>query len=93
MSKSPINSTGVYDINSLAELLIHKNMRIRETRKYQEEKNLALDRTMSCNRSEAINWLKHFMAEAISKSKDNIEDWEYSFLASYDIFVRLTNSN
>ena len=46
---------------------------------------------MSCNRDEAIDWLKYFMTESISSRKDGNEDWEYKFLASYDIFIGLTN--
>lgn len=47
--------------------------------------------TSSCDKKEAIDWMKYFMVNAIAYGIQTKNlDWKTKFLAAYDIFVELT---
>lgn len=47
--------------------------------------------TSSCDRKEAIDWMKYFMMNAVAYGIQTKNlDWKTKFLAAYDIFVELT---
>ena len=63
----------------------------REKAEYKDAENIFLDCTMSCNKSEAINWMKYWMSNAIAYGlQTRNPDWQYKFLAAYDLFNSLT---
>lgn len=58
---------------------------------YIDAKNWFYETTMSCNKAEAINWMKYYMANAIAYGIQTKNlDWRTKFLAAYDIFNELT---
>lgn len=82
----------VYDANMLASLLVQRNPSkdLRTQREYREAEDIYYELTMSCDRGEALAWLRYWMANAIAyglTTKDT--KWGYFFLAAYDIQSRL----
>lgn len=58
---------------------------------YQDAKDAMIDVTMSCDREEAIKWMKYFMANAIAYGiQTKSLDWRTKFLAAWDLFRGLT---
>lgn len=64
----------------------------REDDDYKDAKDWFIETTMSCNTSEAVDWMKYYMANAIAYGivTKNL-DWMTKFLAAYDLFVDLTD--
>ena len=54
---------------------------------YEDARDWFIETTMSCNRSEALNWMKYYMANAIAYGimTKNL-DWKTKFLAAWDLF-------
>ena len=61
---------------------------IRTHKEYEEAQNLYYEFTMSCNREEAMFWLKHWMDKAWAW-KLRLREWEEYFYAAYDIYKSL----
>lgn len=58
---------------------------------YQDARNWFIDTTMSCNKEEAINWMKYYMANAIAYGIETKNlDWRTKFLAAYDLHESLS---
>ena len=58
---------------------------------YIDAKGWFYETTMSCDKNEAINWMKYYMANAIAYGIQTKNlDWRTKFLAAYDIFNELT---
>lgn len=78
----------MYDANELEKLLIrmNKNKDLREQRDYKDAQDAFIDCTMSCDRGEAIGWMRAWIGKAIAyglETKDT--KWGYFFLAAYDL--------
>jgi hypothetical protein len=72
--------------------LAHKERNPREDNHYIECKSIFYDVTDSCNKQEATNWMTYFMSNAIAYGiVTHARDWQYKFLAAYDIFNQLTS--
>lgn len=57
---------------------------------YEDAKDWFIDSTMSCNKDEAIGWMKYYMANAIAYGIQTRNlDWKTKFLAAYDLFNEL----
>ena len=73
--------------------LAHKDCDAREQVHYTECKDVFIELTMSCNKQEAIKWMKYWMANALAYGiKTKNVDWQYKFLAAYDLFNSLTSN-
>ena len=60
---------------------------------YIDAREWFIETTMSCNKKEAIEWMKYYMANAIAYGIQTKNlDWKTKFLAAYDIFIELTQS-
>lgn len=58
---------------------------------YEDAKHWFIETTMSCNKNEAIEWMKYYMSNAIAYGIQTKNlDWRTKFLAGYDIFNSLT---
>lgn len=54
---------------------------------YIDAKEWFIDTTMSCDREEATNWMKYYMANAIAYGIQTKNlDWRTKFLAAYDLY-------
>lgn len=81
-----------YDTNMLASLLVKRNPNkdLRSQRCYKEAEDIYYELTMSCNKGEALAWLRYWMSNAIAYGlATNDTKWGYYFLAAYDIQNRL----
>lgn len=59
----------------------------KETAEYKDAKNWFVETTMSCDRGEAMNWMKFYMANAIAYGIQTKNlDWRDKFLAACDLF-------
>ena len=78
-----------YDLNTLAFLIGQGG--IRENVKYAETRDDLLDKTMSCNKMEAVSWMKYYMQSVIYEGdgQKNLE-LRCKFLAAYDIYKSLS---
>lgn len=57
---------------------------------YKDAKHWFIDTTMSCDKEEATNWMKYYMANAIAYGIQTKNlDWRTKFLAAWDIFRSL----
>ena len=67
---------------------------IRQSAEYTESHDLFIELTMSCDKDEAIMWMKAWEYDAIAYglSTKNL-DWQHKFLAAYDICNSLTKEN
>ena len=58
---------------------------------YIQSKDMFIETTMSCDKEEAINWMKYYMANAIAYGiQTKSLDWRTKFLAAWDLFKGLT---
>jgi len=91
MQKLAINGkVKSYDANVLMYNAEHRTADLRTNPIYENAKNRYIDETMSCNRQEAIAWMKHYMSESLTWGINNKDRrWQYSFAAAYDIFNSL----
>ena len=88
MSRSNMRKAELYDARELENLLVrmNKNKDLREQKEYKDAEDAFIDCTMSCERSEAIGWMRYWMGKAIAyglETKD--KRWGYFFLAAYDL--------
>lgn len=59
---------------------------------YIDAKDWMLETTMSCNKQEAIEWMKFYMGKAIAYGIESKNlDWKTKFLAAWDLFHSLTD--
>ena len=59
---------------------------------YKDAKDWFIDSTMSCDKQEAINWMKYYMANAIAYGIETKNlDWRTKFMAAWDLFRGLTS--
>lgn len=59
---------------------------------YQDAKDWFIETTVSCDKKEAINWMKYYMANAIAYGIQTKNlDWRYKFMAAFDLFNMLTD--
>lgn len=64
----------------------------REDPDYVDAREWFIDTTMSCDRKEAIQWMKYYMANAIAYGIQTKNlDWKTKFLAAWDLFIHLTD--
>ena len=91
MQKLAINGgVKLYDANCLAGIAKNATPDLRTNTKYTNAKFRFIDETMSCNRQEAIAWMKHYMSEALTGGIDTKDkSWQYSFIAAYDLYNEL----
>ena len=60
---------------------------------YIDAKDWFIETTMSCDKDEAINWMKYYMANAIAYGiQTKSLDWRTKFLAAWDLFKELTDN-
>lgn len=58
---------------------------------YKDAKFWFIETTMSCDKEEAINWMKYYMENALAYGIETKNlDWRTKFLAAYDILQGLT---
>ena len=84
---------GSYEISVVAFQIEYSNPEVdfREDADYVDAKNWFLETTMSCNKREAINWMKYYMANAIAYGiQTKNKDWRTKFLAAFDLYNELT---
>ena len=63
---------------------------IRNGKDYEDVDFRAHELTMSCDREEAIEWMKHWSIDAICYGIETKDlKWKSLFLATYDIYERL----
>ena len=85
-----MNRTHGYDARYLADLIIDKTPQIRESKEYKNQMNRIVDETMSCDRQEAIDWMTHYMAQAIEAGTGKKDmRLRCRFLAAYDLQAEL----
>lgn len=85
-----------YDANILAfkcEASFSKNGKdYHDDPDYIDAKDWMLETTMSCDKKEAIEWMKFYMGKAIVYGIESKNlDWKTKFLAAYDLFLELTD--
>ena len=77
-----------YDIDVVAYLILKRaDVDLRKTVDYRTCKDVFVELTMSCEKDEAKNWMRYWMANAMSYGNQTRNlDWRTKFLAAYDIF-------
>lgn len=69
----------------------HKDTDLRQEQEYTDAKDCFVELTMSCDKDEAIAWMKGWMEDAIAYGiSTKNRDWQHKFLAAYDLFNSLT---
>ena len=64
---------------------------LRNSREYKTAQSLIIDETMSCDRDEAINWMKFYMKDALRQGNGTKnEELRAEFLAAYDLYKSLS---
>jgi hypothetical protein len=77
-----------YDLRVLSSTLIQGAFR--DSQEYAFVKDWLIETTMSCDRDEAKNWMKFYMADALECSNGEKNDMlRAEFLAAYDILHNL----
>jgi hypothetical protein len=77
-----------YDLRVLSSTLIQGSFR--DTQDYEIVKDWLIETTMSCDRDEAKNWMKFYMADALECSNGEQNNMlRAEFLAAYDILQEL----
>lgn len=83
---------GFYDANIIASLLEQRNSGkdLRKQPEYKEADFVYFELTGSCDRQEAMSWMKYWMANAIAYGiQTGDTKWGYFFLAAYDLMQEL----
>ncbi len=83
-----------YDASTVAFQIGYNNPGVdfRQDSDYADAKDWFCDSTMSCDKKEAINWMKYYMANAIAYGIQTKNlDWRTKFLAAWDLFNELTD--
>ena len=83
-----LDKAEIYDVDYLERLLVRTNQHkdLREQDEYKKAQDIYIELTMSCDRGEAVGWMRYWMAKAIAyglETKD--KRWGYFFLAAYDL--------
>lgn len=86
--RNNLRKADLYDAGILEEILVgtNYNKNLREQKEYKQAEGAFIDCTMSCDRDEAIGWMRYWMGKAIAyglATKD--KNWGYFFLAAYDL--------
>ena len=77
-----------YDANVIALQIeyAHKEDSPREHEEYEDAKHTFIELTMSCDREEALGWMRFWMVNALAYGIATKErDWQYKYLAAYDL--------
>lgn len=88
------NKAELYDADELKDLLLMRNKEkdLRDQRDYKDAQGAFIDCTMSCDREEAIGWMRFWMGKAIAYGlQTHDKKWGYFFLAAYDLRSELIN--
>ena len=85
-----------YEASVVAMQAMHNfeicNEDYKENADYIDAKNWFVETTMSCDKDEAVNWMKYYMANAIAYGIQTKNlDWRTKFLAAWDLFKSLTD--
>lgn len=82
-----------YDVDELANKITESNPGVdfRQNADYKDAEHWFIETTMSCDKDEAVDWMKYYMANAIAYGiQTKSLDWRTKFLAAHDLFVSLT---
>lgn len=78
----------LYDADMLVSILekVNSGKNLREQKEYRDAWDSFIDCTMSCDRGEAIGWMRYWMGKAIAYGLETKRrEWGYFFLAAYDL--------
>ena len=81
-----------YDANMLVSMIENRNRGkdLRAEKEYKEADMMFFECTSSCDRKEAIEWYKYFLANSIAYGQVTKEkNWMLFFLAAHDRLVEL----
>jgi hypothetical protein len=87
-----------YEARELAARITEKYKNIRQTADYEELQGRIIEHTMACDKQEQLEWMKHYMRQAIHQSREackNIQNGNSRaqaqfeaallFIAAYDL--------
>lgn len=80
-----------YDVRVIESLIVQRSAYdLRMTEDYERCYDMFIELTMSGNKTEAIQWSRYWMANAIAYGqKTRNLDWRTKFLAAYDLLNNL----
>ena len=79
-----------YDVGVVAFMI--DSPKIRNSPEFEAEQDRLIELTMSCNRDEAIGWMRQFMGLELANMPGSYNfHWRVRFLAAYDLYESLSN--